>query len=212
MSETITPTGVKREQKRTPVKCTAVTKGNFQREGTLTAELRQKVRTISTYPGMQISNEFNQNVFDLEDFGTKGRDYTSEETRVCWIDVPVGTSVADVQKRIPKGACLYRVLSNSPILTSGHKNAIARKLTTLDTIADAQALRYPAGHADEGKLILDSEGRVQYRKIFFWKEHKEDQDNRGGEEYRSKAIKAELGESSPVSVEAEIVMEEEWEK
>lgn len=212
MNTETSPTGVSRTQKRTVVTVAGIAKGNYQKEGTLTAELRQKVITVSLYPGMQIANEMQQNVFSTEDFkGVKPQEFTSEETRVAWIDVPEGTKVADVQAKIAKNAVLYRVLSNAPILTSGHKNAIARGITTLDVIADGQALRYPAGNAKEGQLILDSEGRVQYRKIFFWNEPKADVDLRGTvEEYRSAKIKAELGAEPVVMEVAEIQLAEEW--
>jgi hypothetical protein len=206
-----TESNVVKTQKRSKVKCTLVSKGNYQKDHTLTAELRQKVITTSKYPGMQISNDMQQNVFSMDDFDVKPQEFTSEETRVAWIDVPENTTVKDVQDKIPEKATLYRVLSNSPILTNSQKNAISRKLITLDTIANAQVLRYPAGHESEGEIILDPEGRVQYRKIFFWKEHREDQDLRGTTpEYRSKEIIAELG-SEPVSVEAELELAESWE-
>lgn len=215
MATTITTsTGVTRTQKRTIVKVTAIAKGNFQREGTMTAELRQIVETLSRYPGMQIANEMEQNVFSVDDFkNIKPQEFTSKETRVAWIDVPVGTTAEQVQAKISNKASLYRVLSNAPILTSGHKNAIARGLVTKDKIADGQVLRYPAGNDKEGQIILDSEGRVQYRKIFFWNEPKEDVDLRGTvEEYRSPKIAAELG-SAPVEMEAaEIQLAEEWQE
>lgn len=210
-----TTSSITKEQKRTKVTCTSVKKGQYQDDNQLTAELRQKVKTISIYPGIQTENDMQQNVFSASEFNATPKEYVNEEMRVAWIDVPAGVSVDDVQAKIPADASLYRVLSNAPILTSGHRNAIDRGLVTLDKIADAQVLRYPEGHEKAGKIILDQTGRVQYRKIFFWASKKEDIDLRGTvDEYKSAAIKAEVGDKSNLAFEtpkpAIVLTNDEW--
>ena len=222
MAENASTTGVVKSQRRTKVTVASITKGNYQKDGTMTAELRQKVQTTAEYPAIQVANEMQQNVFGTEEFNAETKVFTNEEIRVAWIDVPEKATVADVQKRIAADATLYRVLSNEPIITSSQQNAIGRGLITRDQIANAQVLRYPDNHEKAGQLILDKEGFPQYRKVFFWTTKKEDIDLRDGNStpYASKEIMAEMKQmgakipsAKPVSAETvEVVLsnDEEW--
>lgn len=193
----------------TPVKNTTRTnvvvedliRGDFQKEGTITAQLRQVVTTETTYPGITVNSNMQQNVFDASEFDAQPQTFTNEENRVAFLNVPEGKTKEEVQAKIASNAVLYKVLSNSPILTDNHRNAIARGLLTMDKIADSQAVRYPEGSEKAGQLILDEHGNPQYRKVFFWNSPKEDQDLRGGDVYMSEAIATELNREVATVVE-----------
>lgn len=174
----------------------SITVGKFQKEGTETAMLRQTVNTISYYPSAVHSSDMQENPFTTAEFGDEEQAFPSVEKRVAFIDVPEGTAIDAVLAKLGENATLYRTLSNAPILTDNHRNAINRGLTTKDELANSQVVRYPEGNSNEGELILDPQGRVQYRKVFFWTTTKEDIDLRGHEdhpEYKSEAMKTEIG-------------------
>lgn len=182
----------------------------YQKEGTLTAELRQTVTTKSYYPSKQIANEMQDNIFGQGDFGFEEQEYTNQEHRVSWIDVPVGTTKEQVEQKLASfgEAGLYRVLSNHPILTSGQVYAINQGLTTKDAIAESQIVRFPEGAENAGGIALDPNGKPQYRGIFFATKigdgegEKHDIDNRTSDPedlYVSDAIKIEL---APAGAEA----------
>ena len=185
---------------------------DFQKEGTLSATLRQKVTTVSIYPSKKIENSLQGNVFDLDDFGFgDGTEYTSHEDRVAFVDVPSTYTLEQVQAQFAKfpDGCLYRILSSAPILSDSDENAIDNDsfTVTLDTYADRQALRYPKGSPEEGKLILDDLGQVQYRKVFFSNIAKDDIDERGSmvkDPYISPDLEDEM--SGKVKVVAEQVV------
>ena len=192
----------------------SITVGKFQKQGTETAMLRQNVLTKSFYPSAIHTSDKQENPYGSNDFGDTESEFTSEENRVAFIDVPEGASVADVQSKIGSNACLYRVLSNHPILTDNHENAISRGLTSLDAIADSQVVRYGENDDNAGDLILDSAGRVQYRKIFYWNSGKSDEDLRGKSEYpeyisaiigAEKGVDTETGEIVEVVEEAKVL-------
>ena len=185
---------------RTPVIVEEMRIGDFQKNGTITAQLRQIVTTETTYPGISVSSDKQQNVFTTSEFDAAPQVFTNTENRVAFMDVPEGVSKEQVQAKIDANAVLYKELSNSPILTNNQKNAISRGLTTKDAIANKQAIRYPAGHEKEGQLILDENGNPQYRRVFFWNSPKEDIDNRGGDVYMTPEIAEELNRT--VAVEA----------
>ena len=67
----------------TPLRVTSVFKGKYQKEGTVSIEVRQEVQT--TYPAMQLNNSLSDNPFKIGDFGnTEGKTYM--EKRVAWIN------------------------------------------------------------------------------------------------------------------------------
>ena len=184
-----------------PIEVTRVYKSDWQKEGTMSAEMKQTIETISSYPTKSVRNEAQDNIFANEDFGFAAQNYTSSETRVAWIDVPENSTVEIVKAQIAKfpGATIYKVLSNKPILTSDQKYAVnVSKVTTVDVIASRQAVRYPETHDDatlRGKLILDQNGKIQFRVSYFSNKEREDVDMRTTDPadfYVPEDLKAEL--------------------
>jgi len=180
--------------------------GEFQKKGTLTAQIRQTVETLSLYPSKKTASNMQDNFFSNDEFGFGTQDFKSVENRVAWILVPEGISVAEVQARIEKananGACIYKALSCRPILDENQIYAINAKLRTLDDFAATQAVRFPENPATiadgtAGKLVLDKAGRVQYRRTFFWGSPKADVDARHIDTpYVSALLQAELSGAS----------------
>lgn len=198
---TSTATGVRHEVSKSEITLDKLYKSNYQKEGTLSAQIRQIVTRKSFYPSKKTSSSMQANIFDNKDFGFEEQQFESNETRVAWIPVPENITEAEVKAKLAtahkNGATIYRVLSNQPILDENQKYAIAQGLSTLDTFADAQVVRYPKGNENEGKIWTDPHGKVQYRRTFFWLTPMDDQDARGtGEAYMSPAIKAELAGAS----------------
>ena len=197
---------------KSTIKVERVYTGDFQKSNTQTAELHQRVTTVAVYDGAKHSNSLQQNIFDAAEFGDTDQTYTNSEMRVAFIEVPVGTTLEQVQAKINqlKDATLYKILSNAPILHSNHKSAIANGLTTKDKIGDGQVVRYPADHKNAGEIIFDNNGNVQYRKVFFWASHKDDMDLRGTKEnppYITQTLMEELEEVVPGSFIQEAEME-----
>lgn len=177
-------------------------KNDFQKPGTLTAQIRQVIETQSFYPSKKVDSNLQDNIFDGKDFGFDDQKFTAKETRVAWIFVPENITPDVVQTRldaaVKAGACIYKVLSAEPILDDNQKYAIQQKLRTMDDFADAQAARYPENEETKAngtanKLILDARGNVQYRRTFFFKTPQEDHDVRDQvTPYLSAKLKAEL--------------------
>ena len=195
-------TEIRKDITRTPVTVSELTVGKFQKANTITAMLRQEVTTVSHYPSAVHRSDMQQNIFGQNEFNDDEQSFTSTEKRVAFIDVPEGTTEEQVTAKLTPQCTLYRVLSNTPILTDNHKNAISRGVITLDDIADSQIARYGDGHEKAGQLILDPSGKVQYRKVFFWTTTKADIDQRGMEahpEYMTDAVAQELGLNSNIT-------------
>lgn len=170
-----------------------VTKGNlvvariyaaeWQKEGSMTAEIRQEETTVSLYPSKRVSNSFQDNIFSAEEFGYEMQPFTSKRTNVAFLLVPVGTTVEILQERLKKfpEACVYRVIDNKPVVTDSHAYAIKQGLLTLDRLANKQVVRYAADAEDgtfkEGDIILDRFGKPQYKVSFFSSVAHEDVNN-----------------------------------
>ena len=119
---------------------------------------------------------------------------------------------SEIEKRIEGEATLYKVISNSPLITPYWKDKIKEGKKTLDDIAWGQAVKYSSDlslsfndrvgrdlrirHLPfETKFILDCKGKVQYAAFFLSNTYKEDIDIRGSKnhpEYISKEIAAKL--------------------
>lgn len=186
-----------------------VYKSDYQKEGTLTAELRQEIHTTSYYPSKVIANSLNENIFAQSDFKFEEQKYENKETRVAWIDVPESSTIQDVEKKLAefKNARLYKILSNRPILADTEKYAINNEQLdiSLDTFANRQVVRYPMNHPQAGEITLDINGKVQYRRIAFTAQGKEDEDLRTQEPenyYASPEIEAELQEVNVMESQA----------
>jgi len=187
----------------------------YQKEGTLTAQIRQTVTTVATYPSKQVTTNKQQGLFAIEDFGFAGQNFVNTETRVAWIPVPIAMSEAQVKERLAKAneqnATIYKALSNQPILDDSQKFAVRTGLNgvTLDTFANSQVVRYPQEHEKEGQLCLDANNKVQYRRTFFWLTPLDDQDTRStdpADVYLSPEITMELSTGTPASVSTPNVM------
>ena len=196
-----TTSKIRKEVSKSEINVSRVYSSDYQKEGTLTAELKQTIKTTSFYPSKSVSNSLNGNIFGMDDFGFKEEPYENSETRVAWIDVPIGSTpesvVARMKEKAP-GATLYRILSNKPIIADTEQNAIDNPElpnVTLDTFAGRQAVRYPENHPQAGQLALDKNGKIQYRRIAFSAVAKEDTDLRtedASDFYASASLKAEL--------------------
>ena len=193
--------GPKHTKKKSAITLDRIYVAEFQKSGTITAQIRQVITTISEYPGKQTETDMQQNIFSNSEFGFTGQVYTNTENRVAWLLVPVGTTEEMVNKKLvaanEAGACIYRVLSNQPILDAHQKYAVSVGLNgaTLDTFAVPQVLRFPKTHAKEGQISLDANNKVQYRRTFFWTSPKADIDLRStdpADVYVSPEIKVEL--------------------
>lgn len=187
------------ETKKSAIEVSRIYKSDFQKEGSETCELKQTVTVLSYYPSKSVKSDLGDNLFDANDFGYSEKEFKQERTDVAWIIVPKGTTVDTVKAMLAKvdKATLYRIISNKPILTDNQKYAITQGLKTMDDFADAQVVRYGSsieGH-EEGELVLDSNGKVQYKATFFSKEAKADIDLRTSDPadvFHSVSIYAEL--------------------
>ena len=204
--------GIRKEVKTSSIAVSRVYAANYQKEGTLTAELKQTITVDSYYPAKSVSSSFQDSLFPTKDFGFVEKSFTAEETRVAWIPVPAGSTLEQVQAAIAAKpeATIYRILGNRPIVTEDQNYAISQGITTLDIIGESQAVRYPQGHAQAGKLILDANGKPQYKKTFFKSSKMEDVDMRTAEPsdfYATPAVKAELaiGSHAGISVQQETI-------
>lgn len=158
-----------------PLTCQEVRTSEFQKAGTLTAILRQEVKTISTYPGKKFSNELQDNLFDNSAFGDEGQKFTKTEKRVAFMLVPIGTTAEQVNEKLkgqPK-ACIYKILSSKPIISKDQAYAISMGQTTLEAIASRQRVIDP----ETGEVILH-QGQEQFRGTYFSVSGKEDEDLR----------------------------------
>ncbi len=197
---------IRKEVSISAITVNKVYKSDFQKEGTLTAELKQTVETTSFYPTKSIANSLNGNIFEISDFGFEEQSFPSKETRIAWIDVPADSTKESVQAKLDQvpGAVLYRMLSNRPIIADTEQYAINNTdlpNVTLDMFADRQAVRISKdAEVDPGKLVLNN-GKIQYRRTAFSRVPREDDDSRTKDPsdfYVSSALKAELNGVSHV--------------
>lgn len=168
----------------------------YQKLGSKTLEIKQLISTTMYYPTKKFNSDLQDALFTESDFGVEENGYETTETRVAWIPVPANYNEAQVKQivaNLPKEACIYKILSNCPILTDNQRQAVNQGLKTMDDFADAQAIRYPNNSEFAGELILDAAGRVQYKRTFFSKTAQEDIDERtNGKEYVSNALAEEF--------------------
>lgn len=199
---TATATAVRKEVTKTPVTIDKVYVGDYQKEGTKSCQLRQVVKTISYYPSKQIKSNMQDNPFSIVDFGFVEQEFPNTENRVAWIDVPQDASKDDVLAKLPETSCLYRVMSNRPILTNNQAYAIDEGLRTMDEFAATQIVRYGTESEFAGQIVKDENGKPQYRQIFYSNVPKEDIDLRNAnaaDYYASSAIIAEMSGATTVA-------------
>ena len=194
-----TKSNIRKETSLSKLEVAKVYKSDYQKEDTLTAELKQVVTTLSYYPSKSIANSLNDNIFSMSDFGFKENPpFENKETRVAWIDVPLDSTVESVQKQLgnfPDGT-LYKMLSNYPIVTQEEQHAIDNPDfdIDLDVFAKKQVVRHSQASETPGELALVN-GKVQYRRIAFSKTKTEDIDTRTTDPtdfYATPQIQAEL--------------------
>lgn len=201
---------IKKNVTKSAVSAEKVYVSQFQKEGTETAQLRQIVESESEYPSARISNERQDNLFSVEDFGFTAQKFTNIENRVGFINVPVGTTVEKVAELLLANpdACLYRVMDNRPIITKDQEYAIAQGQRTYDDFANSQVVRFPeadsngVAHPRAGQIVLDRNNKPQYRQVFFSKAAMADEDNRKADTaygYVSPEIEAELVGAAPTN-------------
>jgi hypothetical protein len=165
----------------------------YQKEGTLTAQLRQVVTTTTKYPSRKLVHEMQDNPF-ADQFDVPPNEWVNEKSRVAWINVPVGISLEEVTEKVKNGK-LVQTTSNSPILTEGQKYAIDNGKKTMDDFAKSQIIQTKN---EDGVLevVKDKEGKFQY-KVYNFKMDKStpDVDLRGTtEEYIPSWINEEIQE------------------
>jgi hypothetical protein len=200
MNTTNSNTGKRVEVLKGALEVSRVHATQWQKEGTLTAEIKQTITTKSYYPSKSVSHNLQDNPFSTADFGFSENVYDSNERRVVWIDVPTGSTVESVVAKLASipSATIYRILANHPIVSDSQQYAIGAGLTSMEVIADKQAVRYPDGHAEAGKLIL-KDGKPQFKGNFFKATACEDQDLRTADPadfYATPKMKAELSPAS----------------
>lgn len=178
--ETKEVNGIKTEKSVGELTVSRVYASQYQDDKSMTAELKQVVNSKSFYPEKSVSSNMQDNIFSTEEFGYTQKAFENVETRVAWIDVPRAATQESVQQKLNTltGACLYRVLSNKPIITDKQKAAIISNEMNLteDMLADRQVVRYPANHEFAGEIALDKNGKVQYRSVFFSAKARQDED------------------------------------
>jgi hypothetical protein len=201
---------VRKTVSKGPLEVTRVHATAYQKEGTLTAEIKQTITTKSYYPSKSVSNNMQDNPFSTADFGFSEQEYTSEERRVAWVDVPVGSTVESVVAKLANlpTATIRKVLANKPIITDSQIYAIGAGLTSMEAIADKQVVRYPDNHPQAGQLILNN-GKPQYKATYFKNTAIEDEDLRTADPadfYQTSAMRVELaGFTTSISVDQDIM-------
>jgi len=163
---------------------------DFQKAGSKTAELSMVVTTKSWYPSKKVDSNLSDNLFAPAEFGYSEQEFVSTEKRMAWMIVPSSTTEEDFKGKLAaalaKGATIYRVLSIRPILDENQLYAINNGIRTKEQFANGQASRYPENEetiakGTAGKLILDSNSNVTYRRTFFSITSKADIDERFNE-------------------------------
>jgi hypothetical protein len=201
---------VRKEISKAPLEISRVHATKWQKEGTLTAEIKQTVTTKSFYPSKSVSNNLKDNPFSSEEFGFTDTVYSSEERRVAWVDVPLDSTVESMQARLAllPEATIYKILANKPIVSDSQEYAILAGLTDRDTIANSQVVRYGEGSEKAGQMILNN-GKPQYKATFFKRQAKEDEDLRTADPsdfYATEAMKVELaGITTTISIQQEVL-------
>lgn len=181
--------------KRGKVQFSRLFSNSYQKAGSKTLEVKQTIETVSSYPSKKYNSNLQDGLFSEAEFGTATTDYSTTETRVAWILVPETKGETEIRRMLDgiTTSCIYKVLSNEPILDDNQKQAIVNGLKSMADFANAQAVRYGDNHENAGQLILDADGNVQYRRTFFSKEVREDEDYRGnGQVYLSRELEMEV--------------------
>ena len=169
---------------RQPVVVSRLYKTEYNRDDAQTVELKQCVLKKTEYHDNTLSSDLSDNLYSHKDFRNESSNVfvSPPETRVTWLNIPEEVTLEEFEERLNKaeGACIYKILSNSPILTQAQQYAVNNPNSPLDIehYCKAQVVRYPATSERAGEIVLDPNGRVQYRATFFSATHKDDVDER----------------------------------
>jgi hypothetical protein len=166
-------------------------------EDVQSAQLRQVI--VKSYESRSLSNNFKDAFASAEDFDLPETTY--EENRVTWIDVPLKWTEEQCVKHLESltEACIYRVLSSEPILTTGDDNWMANldeaeHSEYIDNVKDRQQVINP----ETGEIILHG-GLTQYRAVYFSATAREDVDLRieveAAADYSGQAFQVNVGMS-----------------
>lgn len=154
-----------------PVKVDAIlTPEDARRNGIETDKHRVQLRqTVTTrYPKAR-----GNALFAAEDFGPT-KDF--DEKRVTWVNVPAGTTIAEVEARLNElpSPTLVRTLGLKPILTQSQVEAMQKGINTKTWEQYAENFVKTSTTQEAVKF----QGRLQYRAIYFSDVYAEDNDNR----------------------------------
>lgn len=145
----------------------------------LSAQIRQILTIVSTYPTARPNAGLNDSLFNTEDFNIPPQVYESTQARVTWLNVPLNATTEMVQEQLDKlpNACIYRVVDNEPIISESQYAAIEAELpgVSVDSIAERQLLRYPDTSEYAGLPVKDQWGKLQYAVNVFSAQGHEDE-------------------------------------
>lgn len=169
---------------RDKIIATRIFNSEFQKEGTLTVELKQTVHSSITYPPKKsVSNKVLDNPF-LNEVQEKPKTFTRTKTFVAFLDVDEDYDIEDIETILNNypNAVIYKILSNHPILNDNQKAVIDSiedkdlKQQRFDVIANRQLV------VRKGRIILDGYGKPQYLATFYSNTPHEDIDLRTPEQ------------------------------
>lgn len=158
---------VKKHRKESAIIVENVVEHKYK-DDVLSAQLRQTIKTTSIYPGKNSGNDKQDSLFEAAEFGGAPKVYENEQVRVCWIEVPLGTTKEQVQAKIDSlgdQARIYQIVSTNiqDCLTSGHRFHISEGTLTMEQLEAKFALV----DGDSGERITSEAGEQLYRALYF---------------------------------------------
>lgn len=111
------------------------------------------------------------------------RGFENVETRYALIQVPKDVTKAKVQQKLDSHpeCCIFKTLSNHPILTEVDEYVIEKGYKTLAQFVREQIVIYGENHEKSGKAVLDKNGNIQFRRCGFSINYKPDVDLRSND-------------------------------
>lgn len=187
----------KTETSISPITVDRVYAAERQKEGFLTAQIRQVITTKASYAEKKVSSNLRDSLYSNEELEIKSDPYLSYDNRVDFIQVKIDSTVESVQKDLDKaykaGACIYKILSSEPVIDDNQQSGVDRGLMTMDQYANKYVARKPSKDGVKGDIILDVHGLPFYRRTFYSNTPKADQDLRDpSKSYMSPEIKMEV--------------------
>jgi hypothetical protein len=147
-------------------------KDNAFKDDVLSCQLRQTITKTAVYPGKKLS-DLSDSLYTVEEFGGENKKFESESIRICWIEVPLDTTTADVEERLSKlpNANIYQIVSIDidDLLTSSQRHNVEEGILNIATLKSKYALKDKLG-----KVVKDEFGNQIYRNCYFSSEGKAD--------------------------------------